>query len=97
MAFFRSHHFPMGICLPLTVGGMTRNAIDLKKVQQFLKEADPKLDYRALPAHDLEGMHHLFRETDFKVVAFLPQGQPYDTPHFLALPSAELNYQALQA
>lgn len=85
------------VCLPLTVDGFTQNVIDKEKVRQFVANARPNIDYKLIHYQALDEMHSMFRDSNFKVVAFMAKGTLKEDHYYLAIPATELNYQPIEA
>jgi hypothetical protein len=76
------------VALPLTPGGVTNNRIDLDKVRIFLETATPGRDYVIADCADVAALARMYRETTFRVAAFLKAGIGGPEPMLLAVPEA---------
>lgn len=81
------------IGLPLDLKSLTVNAVDLTQVETYLNSRQKGRDYRLIATHRMDEMIHLYRNTDFKVAAFLKPGIIDDQSYFLALSPQELSFQ----
>jgi hypothetical protein len=74
------------LAMPLTPGGVRNNGIDHDKVRTFMAEHKEGRDYVVVPCGNLDELAALYRETPFRVVAFLRAAEDA----FLALPRERL-------
>ena len=78
------HQYTMS--LPLTLNGLINNRINLNKVNSFIKNGKENIDYKLLLYNDLEKIEQLYQNTNFKIVAILPEYWTGQKPQFLAVP-----------
>jgi predicted RNA-binding protein len=83
---FPVHGARFDLALPLTPGGVTNNRIDLDKTRIFLDTHEPERDYVLVKCPDASRLAEMYRQTSFRVVAFLKAGIGTPDNTFLALP-----------
>ncbi|MDX2286836.1 MAG: hypothetical protein NW241_21910 [Bacteroidia bacterium] len=81
------------IALPLDPEGLTANAVDFEKVRDYLRRKQPGRDFRLIPSYDFDAVCRLYEQTDFKIVALVPQRIGLEHTAFLALPEAAIQFQ----
>ena len=76
--------------LYLDCEGILNNKIDMKKTLDFIHSHKIGADYKIIACDSYQELEQVYRETNFKIVAFLKQGLYSEKNCYLAIPLAEL-------
>lgn len=74
------------ICLPLDPPGLTRNAIEMDKLLDYLRRHRQDQDYVLTDTDDFEAVCELYSHSDFRIVAVIPPGLVHEKGRFVAMP-----------
>jgi hypothetical protein len=71
--------------LPLSPETFCNTEIDLSKVVGFINETSPGKDYLLLQPTEIDKMEAVYKENEFKIIAFLKAGLIDKNDYFFAI------------
>jgi hypothetical protein len=80
--------------LPLYPNSLIENKISRKKLQIYLENHRPEVDYKLIDTQNIPAIETMFYETNFKVVAIHIQGK--NTYSFVAIPADKLQFFSIK-